>query len=178
VTAAPSPGVNLEFKAHIDDPAAAASALAGLGARRVALVHQRDTYFAVGAGRLKLREQDGAAELIAYERPNVTVDRWSRYTRTPIADPAAALVALTAEHRLRGVVTKVRRVWLYENTRIHIDEVDGLGKFIEIEVVDPPSMGAARNRLTHLLRALALDPAAAIGGSYIDLMEQTDRDRS
>ena len=178
MTGAPSPGVNLEFKARIADPAAVESALARLGARRVVVVRQHDTYFSVSAGRLKLRRQDGRAELIAYERPNQPADRWSHYTRTPIADPAVALAALTAEHGLRGVVTKSRRVWLYENARIHVDNVDGLGEFVEIEVVDGPSMGEARDLLTDLLSALALDPASAIGGSYIDLLEDSRRGRS
>jgi predicted adenylyl cyclase CyaB len=110
--------------------------------------------------------------LIAYQRPDAASHRWSRYTRTPVADPAATLTELTAAHGLRGVVTKSRRVWLYENARIHIDDVDGLGQFVEIEIVDPQSEKDARGQLAALLLALGLDPTSAISGSYIDLLEK------
>jgi adenylate cyclase class IV len=180
--AEPVPGINLEFKARLADRRALESALRRLGAHRDALLRQRDTYFHVTGGRLKLREQGGATELIAYQRtasgpagsqscPDAASHRWSRYTRTPVADAAECLASLTAAHGLRGVVTKLRRVWLYENARIHIDDVDGLGQFAEIEIVDPQSEKDARAQLAALLLALGLDPTSAISGSYIDLLE-------
>ncbi len=117
---------NVELKAHDRDPEATLSA-----ARTFAVDHgvlkQRDTYFAVETGRLKLREQTGSpAQLIAYERSEVAGERRSDYTVAEV-DPDAA----RSGRAVTSVVVKRRHLLMYQNVRIHLDEVQGLGRFVE-----------------------------------------------
>ena len=127
-------------------------------------LYQTDTYFAVPEGRLKLREiQRGGertAELIAYDRPDATGPRWSEYHHVPV-EPATAeplLAALLATCGLLTVVRKRRDVAIAGRTRIHLDEVDSLGAFVELETVvtggdDEP----ADAELASIARALGLN---------------------
>lgn len=163
--------LNIEFKARLDRPTAPIeAALGALGAIFAGTLTQRDSYFHTATGRLKLREVNRSAELIAYQRDERQTPMVSRYQVTPVADAARSLAELSACHGLRGVVEKTRRLWLYQNARIHLDEVAGLGAFLEIEVVQPalPEEGAAT--LAELLTALSVDPSAALQLSYIDLL--------
>lgn len=163
---------NIEFKTRLAAFEPAEAALRELGATFAGTLHQRDTYFAVRDGRLKLREQERGAELIAYRRDEDTATMHSRYTVTAVAEPAACIAALAAEHGVRGVVVKARRLWLVENARVHLDTVEGLGTFLEIEVVEPATVEEGRATLARLLAALGLDPATAIRRSYIDLLSE------
>ena len=133
----PRTRVNLEAKALDPDPEATRRACVELGASEAGLLRQRDTYFETRSGRLKLREDLGAAtaELIAYERPTVDGIRVSRYRRVAVAAPAETLELLAAALGVSGVVEKERRLFLYRNVRIHLDEVEHLGTFVELEAV-------------------------------------------
>ena len=171
---------NLELKAACDEAtfAAVSRRAEALGARQ-SLWH-RDTYFAVPHGRLKLREiaEDGAAslaELIGYERPDLEGSRWSSYHRVTIApDEAGALrAALTATIGERIVVEKRRDVVVARHTRIHLDTVDRLGHFIELETVISDDLcedDAAREH-EEIIAALGIGDLPPIGGSYSDLLE-------
>jgi len=149
------------------------------GARFAGRLTQTDTYFAVPEGRLKLREYthehpDGhstaGAELIRYERPDAAGARVSDYARSEVADPPARLRELAERHGLRGVVRKRRDLWLLRSTRIHLDTVDGLGRFVELETVfGNETDDASRAEHEAVLATLAIDPIDAIGGSYVDL---------
>jgi predicted adenylyl cyclase CyaB len=154
--------------------------LVSTGAQVVAL-RQTDTYFAVPRGRLKLREIAGpgagerAAELIGYRRPDLAGARWSAYDRVPIApDDAPALKdALTATIGPRAVVVKRREVGLLGRTRVHLDQVDGLGCFVELETVVAPDGddADAERELAEIVTRLALDRFPVIAGSYADLVQ-------
>jgi predicted adenylyl cyclase CyaB len=147
-----------------------AAALAADPPQRVV---QRDTFFAVPHGRLKVREMDGRAELIAYDRPNHRGLRTSSYSRVPCADPAALVEALARVLPRRGVVVKRREVFLAGRTRIHLDEVEGLGAFVELEVVladgEPDAAGETEAR--ELMTRLGIDPDALVAEAYIDLID-------
>jgi adenylate cyclase len=134
-------------------------------------VRQRDTYFVSEHGRLKLRETDGGAEVISYERTEDDGARWSHYRREPVPDAAATRARLAAERGVRGVVEKTRAVWHTGRSRVHLDYVNGLGDFLEIEVVQPEPPESGPVELAALLAALGLDRTAGIAGSYIDLLE-------
>jgi adenylate cyclase class 2 len=162
---------NLEFKTRLDDAARATAALTALSATDAGLLVQRDTYFHVPDGRLKLREMPDHAELIAYDRDERGAAMLSHYTVTPVADPAALRAELAARHGIRGVVEKARGLWLYRNARIHLDHVAGLGSFLEIEVVEPRTPEEGRALLEELLTALGLHPAEPLRMSYIDMIE-------
>src|SRR5262249_20128818 len=138
---------NLELKARYADLRSAAERLQTFGARVAGFEQQTDTYFRVPQGRLKLREINGqSAGLIWYERPDHTAVKSSRYYLVPIVEPALLKEALTAALCIRGVVEKRREIWLYENVRIHLDEVSGLGSFIEFEAVLSDSAEAATSQ--------------------------------
>src|SRR5918992_1123676 len=128
---------NVELKAHDDDPGRTLERALAAGAQDRGLLRQRDTYFAVPRGRLKLREEEpGGATLISYERPDEASERVSDYRLVPVPDPDALRAALTDANGVLTVVYKRRRLLIWDDTvRIHLDGVSGLGTFIELEAV-------------------------------------------
>jgi adenylate cyclase class IV len=164
---------NLELKARHADLRAAAAALERLGARGPAVEDQTDTYFRVPNGRLKLREIAGQpAVLIRYDRPDHPDARTSTYLLVPAPDPDGLRAALAAAVGVRGTVRKRRTVYLWHNVRIHLDEVAGLGTFVEFEAVLSPGEDepAARARLEELGGLLGIGPADHLAPSYADLL--------
>jgi homotetrameric cytidine deaminase len=177
---------NVELKARLADPAATLARALALGARDAGTLHQRDTYFPAAIGRLKLRvtdrggvggSEDGTdgrdAELIAYARSDAPGAALSRYVRAP-ADPAVA-AALAAALGTRIVVTKRRRLLLHENVRLHFDEVDGLGSFLEFEAVLGVGEGRAEGeaKVATLQHALGIGAEDLVAVGYADLLEQS-----
>jgi predicted adenylyl cyclase CyaB len=144
-----------------------------LGAGAAGREVQTDTYFPVPHGRLKLREIEGRpAVLIAYDRPNRDQVRTSAYHLVPVGDPAALKAALASSLGVRGEVRKEREIYLWHNVRVHLDEVAGLGAFIEFEAVLSEADGeeVSRQRLERLCAALGIDQAASLAPSYADLL--------
>jgi adenylate cyclase, class 2 len=169
----PSPCRNLELKARCADLDAARATVLRLGAQPAGIQVQTDTYFFVPTGRLKLRQiEDHLSELIWYDRPNQSVIRTSRYHRVPVAEPDALRAALTAALGVRGEVHKRREVLLWYNIRIHLDDVSGLGAFLEFEAVlaSEGKESASRERLDQLCHDLAIGPSDRLAGSYADLL--------
>ncbi len=130
-----NPERNIEFKAIDPDPARSAKACAALGAVDEGWLRQTDTYFEVRQGYLKLREENDHAWLIYYERPVQAVARESRYMLVDVSEPKAMKDALAAALGVRIAVEKTRHLFLIGNVRIHLDQVVGLGEFIEVEAV-------------------------------------------
>jgi homotetrameric cytidine deaminase len=168
------PRRNVELKARDADPAATLERALSLGATDEGVLAQRDTYFKRARGRLKLREQNGGREagarLIAYSRRDEETARTSAYRLAEVADPAALREALDAALGTLVVVEKHRRLLLYENVRIHLDEVRDLGSFVELEGVAAPDSDLSREHelVARLREELALgEPVAA---SYSDLL--------
>ena len=174
MTASPTDGSlrqNLELKAPCPDPAQAEAAIQRLGARDEGLLVQKDTYFPVPNGRLKLREIEGApAQLIAYDRPEDQAQRVSQYRISEVADPAGLLSVLSAALGIRGVVAKRRHLYLWQDCRIHLDEVEGLGSFLEFEVVSQGNSCDDWDRMETLMTAFGLRDSDAIQASYSDLL--------
>jgi homotetrameric cytidine deaminase len=168
-----APRRNVELKARDPDPARSLALARALGAEDHGELRQRDTYFAAPRGRLKLREQEpGGAELIAYERPDAAEARESRYRIAPVAEPEALRDALDAALGTTVVVDKRRRLFLWEGVRIHLDRVEGLGAFVELEGVASPASDLGREAaLVARLRAeLDIRDEALESGSYADLL--------
>ena len=164
---------NLELKARDPDPRASLERALALGADDRGVIEQRDTYFSRARGRLKLREQrPGGAELIAYRRDDADEPRTSQYRLVPAAEPVGLRQALDAALGTLVVVKKRRRLLVWEDVRIHLDEVDGLGAFLELEAVAPPGsdLEPERVRLERLRAELRIDNAALVAGSYSDLL--------
>ena len=167
------PARNVELKAHDPDPARTLERALAAGAEDRGLLRQRDTYFAVAGGRLKLREEEpGGATLIAYERPDDAAERVSSYRLVPVPDPAALRAALAAANGVAVEVVKRRRLLMWESVRIHLDEVDGLGSFVELEAVAGPESDLTRERtqVAQLRAALEIRDGALVEGSYADAL--------
>ena len=163
---------NLEIKAVAEDLAGARARLRALnGANLHAKLRQTDWYFRVPKGRLKLRVLGGKrdGELIAYARPSRNAARTSEFQRMPVADAAGTKRLLDRMLGPRACVRKRREVWLYENARIHLDTVEGLGRFLEIEVVVTGGMPQARALMRQLREVLGVRVKDLCAGSYAEM---------
>ncbi|MBU1670501.1 MAG: class IV adenylate cyclase [Actinobacteria bacterium] len=165
---------NVELKARLDDPDAAeriALRLSGSTAPRVLM--QVDTYFVVPAGRLKLREADEGAELIYYHRGDTPGPKESQYRIVPVGSPGPLKELLGACLGVKVVVRKTRRLYLVDSVRIHIDEVEGLGSFLEFEALlgegDPAEDGYRLVR--RLISEFDLVDGDLIAESYGELID-------
>jgi predicted adenylyl cyclase CyaB len=168
-----APRRNIELKSKCPDLARAGEAALRLGAREAGVLEQIDTYFHCTSGRLKLRETAGhPAELIAYARPDEPDVRASAYHLVPVAEPGPLKRALAGALGVRVVVVKRRRLLLWHNVRIHLDEVAGLGSFVEFEAVmgEGEDDATAYARVATLGDALELQPGDRISTSYGELM--------
>ncbi len=164
---------NIELKARCPDLPLAASRSKSLGAREAGILNQVDTYYHVKQGRLKLRTIDNdRAELIFYHRDNSSEVRPSDYQIVAITDPAALNVVLSQSLGVIARVRKRRRLLLWENVRIHLDDVDQLGTFLEFEAVVSPAADEATShrRVAELRAALQISDADLIDSSYSDLL--------
>ena len=169
---------NVELKAVDPDPERTLQRALELGAEDRGGIVQRDTYFHVAHGRLKLREeQPGEAQLIAYARPDAAEVRVSVYRVVPVPDAPALLAALEETAGVDVVVAKRRRLLLWESVRIHLDEVEGLGSFLELEAVAEADSDLTRERrqIAQLREALRIGDAALREGSYSDAVRTAAR---
>jgi adenylate cyclase class IV len=166
---------NIEIKARIGcltDVLARAAALSDRGPTDIA---QDDTFFACDLGRLKLREfGDGTGELIFYRREDVAGPKPSFYVRAPSAEPTALREALSLAYGVVGRVRKQRRLFLVGRTRIHVDSVEDLGDFLELEVVleagEAPALGT--RQAEDLMVRLGIAPDQWVRGAYVDLLRR------
>jgi homotetrameric cytidine deaminase len=166
---------NIELKALDPDPARSLAVCRELGAEDKGVLRQRDTYFRARAGRLKLREEEpGGAVLIQYDRPDGAQARESRYRLTRVEDPDELRASLDAALGTLVVVDKERHLLLWDGVRIHLDTVQGLGAFVELEGVAPPEsdLGPEREKVAHLQRELGIEEV--ITDSYSDRMLGAD----
>lgn len=167
-----APHRNVELKGHDPDPAATLAAALALGATDEGVLEQRDTYFAARAGRLKLREQSGGAQLIAYARADEAAARESGYHLVDVPDPAALIAALDASLGTTVVVAKRRRLLLHDGVRIHLDDVEGLGAWVELEaVVAGGTVEEAHAKVARLREALGLTGDRIVAEGYAQLLE-------
>lgn len=170
--------VNIEIKARLRNPEAVLRAAEGLSDTACEVIRQEDIFFNAPRGRLKLRilAQD-AAQLIYYVRPDARGPKASMYEISPSADPQGLKRALEAALGVRGEVRKTRRLYLAGRTRIHIDHVEGLGDFMELEVVMVPGQPEEEGvRIANeLMSRLGVSAEDLVEGAYIDLLDQSSR---
>lgn len=162
---------NIELKAKLVSRSSAEAACGTIGAEFQGDIHQVDTYFAVASGRLKLREAEpGPTELVAYQRPDIAGPKGCEYQLETVGPGIKPLLANTLGEI--AVVDKVRSLYLWKNVRIHLDEVQDLGAFIEFEAVQeagaPDSDGI--EKLNFLTQALKITEDACQEYSYLELM--------
>lgn len=164
---------NVEIKARIASVESLRPRARSLADGPEQLIEQDDTFFACAHGRLKLRDfGDGTGELIHYERPDAGGPKLSDYVRAPTSDPAALREALARAQGVIGRVRKHRLLLMAGATRIHLDRVEGLGDFLELEVVlrdgqlEAEGVAIARE----LLAQLGVEPSQLMASAYLDLL--------
>ena len=163
---------NVEIKARLESVEALLPRAAALADRGPIEIRQDDTFFRCGNGRLKLRDfLDGSGELIFYRRGNVAGPKESFYLRSPTTTPGVLRESLTLAYGQAGRVVKRRTLFLVGRTRIHLDRVEGLGHFLELEVVlDENEATAAGEREARLLMdRLGIEPQQLVEGAYVEL---------
>lgn len=162
---------NVEIKARLAEPAKFRARVEELADEGPILLEQEDTFFYSRRGRLKLRKEAGGSELIYYERVNQSGPSESQYFIESFVEPATIEAMLSVALDVRGTVRKSRRLYKIGQTRVHIDEVLGLGSFVELEVeldaAQETSEGEAIAR--QLMERLDLSDEDMVAESYIDL---------
>jgi predicted adenylyl cyclase CyaB len=166
---------NIEVKARVDDFEALKIRAASLSDKSMEIIPQDDTFFNTEQGRLKLRVlAPGFGVLIYYERPDQDGPKRSDYHLAETHDPASLKQTLTLALGIRGVVRKTRYLYMVGQTRVHLDDVEGLGHFMELEVVMREGQSDAEGQAIaeDLMRRLGVQKEAWLEGAYIDLIER------
>ncbi len=166
--------VNIEIKARVADIEALKQRAEALSDTPVETIPQEDIFFRTEKGRLKLRIiSPDEGWLIYYERPNQGGPKRSDYHFSRTFEPDTLEKVLTEALGRRGVVRKTRRLYLAGQTRIHVDEVEGLGHFMELEVVLRQGQSEAEGRAIaeDLMRRLGIRESDLLEGAYMDLIE-------
>ena len=166
---------NVEIKLRAEDLQRLARSLQGIsGVLDCGILEQRDIFFHSPRGRLKLRlDATAPAQLIHYERADAAELRPSDYRIVEVTDGEHVRAMLAAALGARGEVRKRRHLFLHDNVRIHLDEVDGLGHFVEFEAVVDAShdTAACHLQVQRLLELLDLANAPRESQAYIDLLQ-------
>jgi predicted adenylyl cyclase CyaB len=164
---------NIEIKVALDNRATAEAIAVRLSDSGPETIRQEDTFFRCDGARLKLRVLGSErGELIRYERSDVADARCSRYLIARTTDPEALKEILGKTLGITGVVRKTRTLYLRGQTRMHIDEVERLGTFLELEVVMRDGQTEAEGKTTaeNLMLEFGIDKQQLIPKAYIDLM--------
>ena len=161
----------VEFKARCSDHDRIRELLKQKNARFVGTDHQIDTYFRVDQGRLKLREGSIENSLIFYSRPNDAGPKQSDVTMTLVPSDSDLRAVLIKALGVLVAVDKRREIYFVENVKIHLDEVEGLGKFLEVEAIGSAEQVSALRQQCHaFLREFGVQEQDFVAGSYSDLL--------
>ena len=167
---------NVEIKARIDSIDALAALVAPWAEKGPTPITQDDTFFRCDNGRLKLRSFSATeGELIFYRRADAAGPKESFYVIARTHEPDALREALMLAYGQAGRVRKHRTLFLVGRTRVHLDRVDGLGEFLELEVVlrDGEAMSAGLDEAQALMVRLGVADSQLIAGAYVDLLGAT-----
>jgi len=163
----------IEIKARCTNPQQIKTILENHKADFRGIDHQIDTYFVVPEGRLKLREGNIENTLIFYRRANQAGPKQSDvHLYRPQADPALKDV-LQAALGIKVVVDKKRSIYFIENVKFHVDEVEGLGSFMEIEAIDEDGsipVATLHKQCDHWMQILDVKNEDLVERSYSDLL--------
>jgi len=166
--------VNLELKIKIDSFDYLIEKLKSINAQQDSILLQRDIYYKIPAGLLKLRIENGTKTFIFYNRDEISENRWSDFNLLKIEDDNAEEF-LSKLFVVEEVVEKERKLFWFNNTRIHLDEVKELGSFLELETIVLDGKEEAEKRFDEIVRLLNLDVSKQIKKSYKNLIaEKTD----
>ncbi len=167
------PARNIELKARLRDLNAAREVAQQLATEYLGVQWQTDTYFNCTQGRLKLREIEGrTAQLISYSRPDESASKASDYLLVDVTIPARLKLRAASALGILAIVEKRREIFLHHNVRIHLDEVTGLGTFLEFESVLNPEIDdvAGRAQVAKLQLVFGIADSDLIAESYSDML--------
>jgi predicted adenylyl cyclase CyaB len=166
---------NFELKARCADLVLARERAEAVATCWLGVDRQVDTYFRTARGRFKLRESSlSGAQLVPYLRPDAPLARRSEYVLIPVPEPERTKALLSELLGVHRVVRKVREIALYQNVRIHLDRVEGLGDFVELEAVwdgDPAGEAEQCEKVIHLRKQLDIRDADLVAASYEGLLD-------
>jgi predicted adenylyl cyclase CyaB len=172
--------LNVEIKARVRDLGEMRRRAAAVSDRPEEQIDQEDVFFSVPSGRLKLRLlRPDRGELIFYQRPNDPEPRKSEYFVAETSQPDGLRDVLARAYGMRGVVRKRRLLYRVGPTRIHLDEVEGLGRFVELEVALDGGLDETRGReiASDLMSKLGVDHRDLVAAAYIDLLDESAASR-
>jgi adenylate cyclase, class 2 len=165
--------LNVEIKARCSDPVSVREYLLSKGADCKGIDEQTDTYFNVKQGRLKLREGNIENNLIYYERNDQAGPKKSNFQLIKVENSDDLKNVLTRSVGVKVIVHKKREIYYLENVKFHIDEVPGLGNFIEIEagnMLAPLSQKELEEQCNEYMQAFGIKPQDLVEVSYSDMM--------
>jgi predicted adenylyl cyclase CyaB len=165
---------NIEIKARARDFLELKRRAEAISDSPVEVIPQEDTFFVTSKGRLKLRIlAPDRAQLVYYERPDQDGPKRSDYFIFNTNDPENLKTALRLALGIRGVVRKTRYLYMVGQTRVHLDDVERLGQFLELEVVLRADQSDADGQAIadDLMKRFGIEPTDLIEGAYMDLLE-------
>jgi predicted adenylyl cyclase CyaB len=165
---------NIEIKARVKDFKGLKIRAESLSDTPLQVIPQEDTFFIIPKGRLKLRAlAPDHAQLVWYARADDTGPKRSDYQIHETSAPESLKSILSLALGTRGVVRKTRYLYLVGQTRIHLDDVEGLGYFMELEVVMRPEQSDKEGQAIaeDLMRKLGIDSTDLLDGAYMDMIE-------
>lgn len=165
---------NIELKIKLKSFKAVEKSLKILGAEKLGGLDQEDVYFNCVKGRLKTRKINNEIfELIYYERSDKPINKLSKYLIVPFDKKKFEQleIVLTSSMGIKAKVYKSRMLWRFKNTRIHLDDVKGLGKFLELEtVLQEISKTEGEKEYLKVFNLLKLNRFEKVKGSYCDML--------
>lgn len=165
--------INVEIKARTERSAEIHTYLMEQGADFKGTDLQTDTYFNVPNGRLKLREGSIENNLIYYSRPNIAGPKTSAFDLVAVNDPTSLQKVLLNALGVKVVVSKTRSIYYIENVKFHLDHIEGLGNFVEIEagnkLADLP-LSRLQEQCDHYIEVFRINPEDFIQVSYSDML--------
>jgi predicted adenylyl cyclase CyaB len=165
---------NIEIKARVHDLSELRKRAEAISDTPVETIPQEDTFFHTLRGRLKLRaSRPDLGQLVYYERPDQDGPKRSNYHIFETKDPDNLRTTLQMALGVRGVVRKTRYLYLCDQTRIHLDDVEGLGTFMELEVVLKDGQSDAKGQVIaeDLMNKLGIQKEDLLEGAYMDMLE-------
>lgn len=170
--------INVEIKAVVADLPALRERVERISGTPGEEIYQEDTFFVVPHGRLKLRVfSPDHGELIYYERTDGLDPKPSHYLISRTSEPESLLDLLGASLGIAGHVRKHRTLYMIGNTRVHLDEVEHLGTYMELEVVLAAGESTQDGEETarKLMDELHIDPSDLVRGAYVDLINAIEK---
>lgn len=165
--------INVEIKARTDRSAEIHDYLTQQGADFKGTDIQKDTYFNVPSGRLKLRQGSIENNLIFYSRPNTSGPKTSAFDLVAVQDPDSMLQVLSNALGVKVTVVKKRSIYYIDNVKFHLDEIEGLGSFVEIEagnkIANIP-LNRLQEQCDHYIKEFGIKPSDFIHVSYSDML--------